>query len=95
MIISAFVIRIFSESLVLIYFPNIDLEVVILVFIAISTVMNLFGFKAIARVTLMILPVILVAMITIFVSSASDFTIERALPIFGYGIKETFLTGIR
>lgn len=94
LILSAYVIRIFAESLVIIYFPNIDLEIVILIFIAITVLLNLLGFKAISRTTSMILPVILVAMIIIFVSSASEFVPERALPILGYGANETFISGI-
>ncbi len=91
----AYVIRTFSESLVLIYFPNINLEIVILMFIVIAVAMNLFGFKAISRVTLITLPLILFSMIIIFISSASDFTLERALPLLGYGASTTFLSGLR
>ena len=91
--ISGFVIRTFAESLVLIYFPNIDREIVILMFIAIAAAMNIFGFKAIARVTLITLPIILVSMVIIFVSSSSHFIPQRAFPILGYGANETFLTG--
>lgn len=93
--ISGFVIRTFADSLILIYFPNIDLEIVVLVFISISAIMNLFGFKSISRVTLITLPIILVAMIIIFISSASKFIPERALPILGYGITDTFFSGLR
>lgn len=92
--ISGFVIRTFAESLVLIYFPNIELEIVILVFVAITAIMNLLGFKAISRVTLISLPVILVSMIMIFVSSASKFIPERALPLLGYGAYDTFVSGL-
>lgn len=95
LVICAFVIRIFSESLVLIYFPNIDLEVVIIIFIAITVLLNLFGFKAISRTTAIILPIILVAMVIIFVASCSNFMPERALPILGYGASSTFLSGLR
>lgn len=94
-IISGFVIRILSESLVLIYFPNIDLEIVILIFIAITAFLNVFGFKAIARITVIILPVILIAMVVIFISSISEFIPQRALPILGYGVPQTFLYGLR
>jgi len=48
--ISAFVIRIFAESLVLLYFPNIDLEIIILIFIISTAIMNLLGFKAVSRI---------------------------------------------
>ncbi len=95
LVISAFVIRIFAESLVLISFPNIDIELIILVFIAISVILNLFGFKAISRTTVFILPIVLLSMIVIFVSSISDFVPERAFPILGYGAYETFVSGLR
>ncbi len=81
LIISAFVIRIFAGSLVLIYFPNIDIGIVILIFIAITAILNIFGFKTIARASLIILPIILVTMIIIFVSSGSDFIYQRAFPV--------------
>lgn len=92
--ISGFVIRTFAESLVLIYFPNIDRELVILMFVAITVVMNLFGFKAISRVTLITLPIILVSIVVIFISSSSNFIPQRALPLLGYGAKETFVSGL-
>ena len=92
--ISGFVIRTFAESLVLIYFPNIELEIVILAFVSITVIMNLLGFKAISRVTLISLPVILVSMVIIFVSSASKLVPERALPLLGYGAYDTFVSGL-
>lgn len=92
--ISGFVIRTFAESLVLIYFPNIDLEIVILIFVTITAIMNTLGFKAISRVTLISLPIILISMIIIFISSASKFIPERALPVLGYGAYDTFVLGL-
>ena len=92
--ISGLVIRTFSESLVLIYFPNIDLEIVILTFVAITIIMNLLGFKAISRVTLITLPIILFSMVIIFISSWSEFIPERALPVLGYGAYDTFVSGL-
>lgn len=95
LVISAYVIRTFSENLILIYFPNIDIEVVMLIFIVIAAIMNIFGFKSIARTAVIILPTILVTMIVIFFSSVSEFTIQRALPVLGYGASTTFLKGLR
>lgn len=92
--ISGFVIRTFSESLVLIYFPNIDREIIVLIFVTIAAAMNLFGLKAISRVTLITLPIILISMVTIFISSASSFIPQRALPILGYGAYDTFVSGL-
>lgn len=92
--IAAFVIRIFAESLVLIYFPNMDIEIIILIFITITALMNFLGFKSIARTSVIILPIILFALIVVFISSASAFIPERALPILGYGFSDTFLKGL-
>ncbi len=92
--ISALIIRTFAESLILIYFPNIDRELVILMFITIAAIMNLIGFKAISRVTLITMPIILTAMIIIFISSFSSFIPERALPLLGYGVSNTFISGL-
>ena len=92
--VSAFVIRIFSESLVLIYFPNMDVDMVILVFIIITAVINVLGFKSIARASVILFPLIIVALLFVFVSSSSSFMPERALPILGYGVSETFLKGL-
>ncbi len=93
--ISGFVIRIFAESLVLIYLPNIDIEIVILIFIAITAIMNLLGFKSISRVTLITIPIILFSMVIIFISCSSSFIPERALPVLGYGAYNTFVSGLR
>lgn len=93
--ISSLVIRIFAESLLLIYFPNMDLEMIILIFIIISVLMNLLGFKAIARTSVILLPVILFSIIIVFVSSAPSYTPERALPILGNGFFDTFIKGLR
>lgn len=92
--ISGFVIRTFSESLVLIYFQNIDIEIVILTFIIICGIMNLFGFKTISRVALITLPAILLGIIIIFISSSSSFIPQRAFPILGYGAYDTFVSGL-
>lgn len=94
LVISSFVIRIFSDSLIAMYFPNIDPEIVILIFIFLTVLVNLLGFKSIARTCAILLPVILVTLVVVFVSSSSAFTPERALPILGNGINTTFFKGL-
>ena len=94
LIISASVIRIFAESLSLIYLPNIRLEIIILFFIIISAIMNLLGFKSIARTSVILLPIIIFAMLVVFIYSVSDFTVQRALPFLGYGTFNTFVKGL-
>ena len=92
-VITALIIRIISQSLSLIYLSNIKLEIIILIFIVASAILNLLGFKTITRVTLILVPFILISMVVIFFTSVGDYVVERALPILGYGIKETFLYG--
>ena len=91
--VSGFVIRIFSESLVHIYFPNMDVDMVILIFIMITAIINILGFKSIARASVILFPIIIITLLFVFVLSSSNFTPERALPIFGYGTFETFFKG--
>ena len=92
-IVSGFVIRIFSESLVLIYFPNMDVDMVVLIFIIITAVINTLGFKSIARASVILFPVVIVAFLFVLISSSSNYMPERALPILGYGITDTFVKG--
>lgn len=92
-IITALIIRIISESLSLIYLSNIKIEIIILIFIVASAILNLLGFKTITRVTLIFVPFILISMVVIFFTSVGDYVVERALPLFGYGLEETFLYG--
>ena len=94
LVISALVIRTFAESLSLIYFPNIRLEIIILFFIIMSAIMNLLGFKAIARTSVILLPIILIAMLVVFIYSTSDFTVQRSLPLLGYSAFDTFVKGL-
>lgn len=94
LVISSFVIRTFSDSLISIYFPSIDLEIIILIFISLTVLMNLLGFKSISRTCTILFPIIFTILIAVFVSSISAFTPERALPILGNGIKSTFFDGL-
>ena len=91
--ITAFIIRIISQSLSLIYLSNVKIEIIILIFISTSAILNLLGFKTITRVTLIFIPFILISMVVIFFTSVGDYVVERAFPILGYGLKETFLYG--
>ena len=91
--ITGLIIRIISNSLSLIYLSNLKLEIIILTFILAAAILNFFGFKTITRITLIFIPFILISMVIIFFTSAGDYVVERALPILGYGLKETFMYG--
>ena len=91
--VSSILIRSFSESLKLIYLLETPVIYVVLVFIIMLILANRFGFKTIVKCNLILMPLILISILVIFFASSKYFDISRIFPIFGYGVKETFLTG--
>lgn len=91
--ISALLIRNFSENLANIYFKNTHFSGIIIFFLLASCILNRFGFKAIVRCNLIILPLVLISLIIIFFSTASYGSFQRFLPILGKGFNETFIFG--
>lgn len=92
--ISILVARNFSETLKIIYFNNSPIIFLILFFIVASCFANKFGIKVIAKVTLIIAPIIFISILIVLFSTAKSFVPQRLLPILGYGINETFFSGL-
>lgn len=92
--VSALIVRNFSESLKIIYFNSSPIIYLILFFIISAYVANKYGIKVISKVNLMIAPIIFVSILVIVISTSENFVIQRLLPIFGYGINETFFGSI-
>jgi spore germination protein (amino acid permease) len=93
MIIVSFLIRNFSESLRLIYFPNTHFSAIALIFIIVAIILNKLGFKTIVKCNLIILPLVLLSLLIIFFSTIDEFTIQRFFPILGNGFNSTFILG--
>lgn len=93
MIIVSFLIRNFSESLRLIYFPNTHFSGIILIFIFAAIILNKFGFRAIVKCNLIIIPLVLISLLIIFFSTIDEFTMQRFFPVLGNGFKYTFIIG--
>lgn len=91
--IASLLVRNFSESLKLIYFPNFPVVTIILVFLIGTTIVNKIGFTSIIRCNLIISPLVLIAMLILFFSTSDQFIWQRALPLLGKGINETFIKG--
>lgn len=91
---TAVIIRLFSESLSLIYFSHININFIILSLIIICGIINSLGFKTICRLNVIIFPIMLFSIIFLFFSSINNYTFQRFFPLLGYGIKETFINGI-
>lgn len=86
--------RYFSEFLKIIYFKETPIILIMLVFLIGTVIANRIGFRAISHSALAIVPIVLISMLVIFVSTAESFNVNQLFPIFGYGINETFFSGL-
>ena len=91
--IASFLVRNFSESLKIIYFPNTHFSAIVLIFIIVGMTLNKFGFKTVIKCNLIIIPLVLLSLLVIFFSTLDEFTIQRFFPILGNGFNETFVIG--
>lgn len=94
MMIAGTLFRYFSEFLKMIYFKETPIVIIMLVFLVGTIFANRIGFKAISRAALAIVPIVLISMLVIFFSTAESFNVDQLFPIFGYGINETFFSGL-
>lgn len=89
-----FVVKYFAETLKVIYFKTSPLIYIMLFFIVSSAIANRFSLKVLAKVNLLIIPVVFLSIIVILLSSIKSFIPERIFPILGNGINETFFSGL-
>jgi spore germination protein KB len=94
LIFAILLIRNFSESLKIIYFNNSPITFLILFFVFTLCFANRYGIKVIAKVNLILAPIIFISILLILFSSSTSFEFQRLLPILGYGSKQTFFYGL-
>ena len=94
MLVPMFVIKNFAETLKIIYFKTSPLLYIVLFFIVSSTIANKFSIKVLAKANLILIPIVFLSIIIILISSIKDFIPERIFPILGYGVNETFFSGL-
>lgn len=92
--ISSLIIRGFSETLKVVYFPKANTVFLIGSFILAATLAVILGCKNIIKVNTLLVPIILFTMIIVFLSSLKSFDTSRLFPILGKGARETFINGI-
>lgn len=93
MAIITLILKSFSTTLKTIYFHRSPIIFVMLFFLVAASISNKYGIKPIAKVTLYIFPLAFIGLIILLFSPASDFQIQRLLPVFGYGLNKTFIQG--
>lgn len=90
---SAFLTRMFSKNLLLVYFENYPIGFIILIFLFVAVVANLLGKKSIIKSNTIITPIAIISVLLTFIFVIDLLRIERPLPIFGNGAEKIFLTG--
>ena len=93
-ILTASIIKSLSETLRIIYFKNSPILYITLFFVVSSIISNRYPIKVIAKANLIIAPVIFLSIMIILASSIKNFMPERIFPILGYGVNETFFSGL-
>lgn len=83
-----------AQNIKLIYFPDVPVIYILIVIVTAITIVNRLGFNTVLKCNLIIVPLILITLAIIFLLSTSSFTVERLLPVLGYGANETFVLGL-
>lgn len=93
-VICATQLRSFGEILKIVYFPKVAICFLISCFLVVAVIANKFGSKTIIKANLIIVPLIMFNLIIAFFGTVTRFVPERIFPILGYGLNETFFSGI-
>ena len=89
---SVFLTRIFSQNLVLVYFPSYPMSFILFLFLFIGVAANIIGRKSIIKTNTIIVPIALFSILFTFIFVADMLRIERSLPIFDNGLDKIFLS---
>lgn len=90
---TAFLTRMFSKNLFLVYFNNYPITFLIYLFLFVAVVANIFGKKSIIKTNTIIVPIALISILFTFIFVVDLLRIERSLPLFANGASSIFLSG--
>ncbi len=88
------VVRRSAKDLKLIYFNNFEIGTIIFLILLVSVIAYHFGHSCISKCNLVVTPIMFILIVIVGFSNAENFKFERIFPIFGFGINETFFTGL-
>lgn len=91
---SASLLKNFVYNLQIIYYPNTNTLFIAIIFIIAATFVCNLKYNAIYRSNLLTIPFVLLSILVLFLGNVGNFTFENIFPILGYGVKETFFSGI-
>lgn len=87
-------LRDFSETLKILYYIDTPIIYILMFFIGVCLVSNLFGGHSIVKTNLIICVIMLISLIVSYISVLPNAVPQRVFPILGYGAKQTFFYGI-
>lgn len=87
------ILRNIGENLKIIYFQNVNIAYILLLFVLPVAIVNFFGPKTVIKCNLIMVPLILITIILIFIFTIPKFTYQRIFPILGNGFNSTFIKG--
>ncbi len=89
--VSAMYLRYFSNTLQILYYNDTPLVFLIILLLIPIVITSKYGLKSISGTNLVFVPIAIIAIITLFITSSKDFVWQRIFPILGHGITETFV----
>ena len=90
---TAFLTRMFSKNLLLLYFNNYPLAFFLFIFLFIGILANFIGRKSIIKSNTIITPLALISIAITFIFVVDQFRFEHSLPLFANGTDKIFLYG--
>ena len=91
---ASILLRNFCECLKVVYYPTTNILFIILAFVVTVCFVSKCRFESIAKVNLIILPIVLFTVVFLFIGNLGNFEINNFFPILGDGIFNTFITGL-
>lgn len=92
--VSAILLRSIAENLKLIYFQQMNISVICIVFVIAISLVNRLNFKNVIKCNMLITIFIGISIFLIFLLSASKFNLNRIFPILGNGVDSIFVSGL-
>lgn len=87
-------LRNFCEILKIVYFPKASIGFLIAIFLLVGIIASKFGFGTIIKSNLIVVPIVMINLLIAFFWVSARFVPERIFPILGYGVSETFFSGM-
>lgn len=92
--ISATLIRDFSEVIHILYYVDTPIIYLLLFFIVVCIISNLLGEHSVIKANVILCGIMLISLLISFFSVFPNITVQRALPVLGYGAYQTFFAGL-